>query len=368
MTTLLLEPNQKKPKKHIRLPNGFGSIVTLSGSRRRPFQARKTLGFNEKNYPIYKTIGYFEDWMGAYTALVIYNQNNGASVIKYEKPMTSENDITFREVYDRWYQRKYNNQNKELSKSSEGCTRAAYKKCKNLYDVKMSDIKAADMQNILDDFSLSHASMEHVKNLLRQTSKYALEFDIIQKDYSEFITINKKDDDESGVPFTAAEIALLWDNIEKPYVDTILIFIYTGWRANELLKMPLSNISMSGKTMIGGNKTQSGKGRTVPIHSKIFDLVEKRYSENGSRLLINDGKPIVYSIYRKIFKGALLDLGIDHTHTAHDCRHTFSTMLSDAGCDPLARKLLLGHSISDLTDRVYTHKDVSFLRNEIEKI
>lgn len=134
MGEMQLDKNKARPRKHVRLPNGFGSIVTLSGNRRRPFQARKTKGFNEKEYPIYETIGYFETWMDAFTALTIYNQNNGASMVKYETPKTCENDITFSEVYEKWYQRKYNNENRKLSNSSERCTFAAYKKCKKLYD------------------------------------------------------------------------------------------------------------------------------------------------------------------------------------------------------------------------------------------
>ena len=39
-------------------PNGYGSVVKLSGRRRNPFAVRKTIGFNEKGHPIYKTIGY----------------------------------------------------------------------------------------------------------------------------------------------------------------------------------------------------------------------------------------------------------------------------------------------------------------------
>ena len=40
-------------------PNGYGSVVRLSGNRRRPFVARKTRGWDERGYPIYDTIGYF---------------------------------------------------------------------------------------------------------------------------------------------------------------------------------------------------------------------------------------------------------------------------------------------------------------------
>ena len=34
-------------------PNGYGSVVKLSGNRRNPFAARKTKGWNDKGQPIY---------------------------------------------------------------------------------------------------------------------------------------------------------------------------------------------------------------------------------------------------------------------------------------------------------------------------
>lgn len=39
-------------------PNGFGTVVKLSGNRRNPYAVRKTAGRNEKGYPIYINIGY----------------------------------------------------------------------------------------------------------------------------------------------------------------------------------------------------------------------------------------------------------------------------------------------------------------------
>ena len=41
-------------------PNGYGTVVKLSGNRRKPYAVRKTIGFNKKGYPIYQTIGYKE--------------------------------------------------------------------------------------------------------------------------------------------------------------------------------------------------------------------------------------------------------------------------------------------------------------------
>ena len=32
-------------------PNGYGTVVKLSGNRRKPYAVRKTIGFNEKVIP-----------------------------------------------------------------------------------------------------------------------------------------------------------------------------------------------------------------------------------------------------------------------------------------------------------------------------
>lgn len=86
---------------------------------------------------------------------------------------------------------------------------AAYKKCPSLHDMAMWDIRAQNMQDILDQTELSHAMLEHIRNLFRQMYKYALQFELVAKDYSQYTRITKKDDDTQGVPFTREELSLL---------------------------------------------------------------------------------------------------------------------------------------------------------------
>lgn len=56
-------------------PNGFGGIVKLSGNRRKPYMARKTVGWNDKGHPIYKAIGYAETREEALIMLAQYNKS-----------------------------------------------------------------------------------------------------------------------------------------------------------------------------------------------------------------------------------------------------------------------------------------------------
>lgn len=56
-------------------PNGYGSVVKLSGNRRNPYAVRKTIGFNEKGHPIYVFIGYTPTREEGLVMLAKYNSN-----------------------------------------------------------------------------------------------------------------------------------------------------------------------------------------------------------------------------------------------------------------------------------------------------
>ena len=52
----------------------------------------------------------------------------------------------------------------------------------------------------------------------------------------------------------------------------------------------------------------------------------------------------------------------------HDTRHTFITAAKAAGVDEYILKMIVGHSITDVTEATYTHRTIEQLYNEICKI
>lgn len=346
----------------MRKPNGYGTVVKLSGRRRQPFEVRVNTRTDEWGYPKYDVLGRFENRIDADIALAEYNKN----------PFdVKKRDLTFKEVYQMWYDWKYVTSKKKYSQSSISCTNGAYNKCQLLHNMNMRGIRTDDMQKILDDHSLSHAYMEHIVNLLHQMGKYAEEYDIIDKDYSKFIRITKEEDDESGVPFSQEEISLIWQHVnDVPYADTVLIFIYTGWRITELLTMRTKDINLDEWTMTGGVKTTAGKNRVVPIHTGIRKLVERYYLPQNQVLMINpaNNRQMTKLAYYKIFKEVMEKCGIKEKHTPHDCRHTFTSLLDTAGANEICIDRLIGHASSTLTKKTYTHKDIEELRTAVELI
>ena len=60
----------------IRLPNGYGSVVKLSGKRRRPYMVRGGVyGYDDRGYPQYDVVGYAETREQGLTMLAEYNRN-----------------------------------------------------------------------------------------------------------------------------------------------------------------------------------------------------------------------------------------------------------------------------------------------------
>ena len=55
-------------------------------------------------------------------------------------------------------------------------------------------------------------------------------------------------------------------------------------------------------------------------------------------------------------------------HTPYDCRHTLATRADNYNLNDLCIKLIMGHSVQDITKGVYTHKTPQQLVEEVNKL
>ena len=310
--------------------NGNGSVSKLSGIRRKPYIARVTLGWDESTgRQIRKTIGTYVTQKEAQKALIDYLDN------PYDLDLSN---ILFKDVYEKWSKLKY----PKVSHSAILGYQSAYNNVEKLHNMKIKDIKARHLQEAIDSCSKGQATKKKIKFLFGQMFAYAMQNDIITKDYSEFVDIGKASEESKREPFSNKEIELLWKHIDDiEFIDTILIMIYSGFRIGELLELETKNIDLVNMTMTGGLKTEAGKNRLVPIHPKIFPLKEK-------------------------FIPIMEQLNMEHR--PHDCRHTFATLLSNANANATAIKKMIGHESYATTEKIYTHKDIEELRKNVELI
>lgn len=359
--------NNLKVGVYMKLPNGFGSVYKLSGKRRNPWIARKTTGWEKndttkRDRQIYITIGYYPTRQDALSALVNYNEN----------PYDIKTDtITFAEVYTRWSDTHF----KTIVKSAQRTWVSAYNHSSAIHDMRMKDIRPNHLEETINHADVGQSTKQRMKSLYNLMYKYAMKYEIVDKDYASLCdSVKRGKPTIVRVPYTNEELQSLWDNVSFPFVDMVLIGIYSGWRPQELAILKIEDVSITDWTYFGGLKTDAGRNRCVPIHPKVRQLVTDNYNtavKLGSAYLFNDengqqGTHLTYDKYRGRFEKINKKLGM--SHRPHDTRHTFITKAKEADVNEFVLKLMVGHAIEDITEKVYTHRTMSQLHDEISKI
>ena len=344
----------------MRLPNGYGCIRKLSGNRRKPYHVSKKVGeeTNDKTLKvksIYKTIGYCKTKAEALQMLADFNKEP----YNLDKP-----DVTFEEVYEEWY----GTVESTLSRSRIAAFRSVYKYFEPIYGSSFKSLKTRDFERLIEGMSRTMKVLG--KDLLSQLYKHALRYEYCNKDYSKLIVLNTDltPQSEKSV-FTKDEIKRLWQNKDNQIVKMILLSLYTGVRPAELFMITVDNVFITDRYFVTGVKTESGKNRKVPVHKDIVGLISEAYqfavSNNQTYLFENprNNNQYTHVSYPSRFKAVCGD-----QHTPYDTRHSFITYAKSSGVNDYLLKRIVGHSISDITEKVYNHVDVKRLVEEIDKV
>lgn len=175
------------------------------------------------------------------------------------------------------------------------------------------------------------------------------------------------DEDQIHKPFTAEELALLWENSTDKAAQLALIYCYSGLRPSELIKIKTSNVYLEDRYMVGGIKTRAGKNRVIPIAEKIYKFIVAMYNPQNEYLLTDYDGPLPYgSLNWRYWTPLMAKLNLDHL--PHDGRHTCATLLDNADVNKTIVKKILGHAGDDVTEKVYTHKTIQQLVEAINLI
>lgn len=376
----------KKSKKHRRLPNGFGSISKIDNKNlRKRYRAMVTIeklpdGTCKRR--ILQPEGYFETYNDAYNALAEYHKN----------PYDLDSILTVKELYEKWSEQYFPTLKNRSSIRTVTC---AWAYCSSIYSMRAADVRPRHIKGCMEEGVAIFNREEHhptphtkarIKSMFNLMFDYALEYEIVDKNYARSfdlsgeITENIRRDTKEHIPYTEEEMEKLWNNANIiPYTDVVLIQCYSGWRPQELGLIRMEDVNLEEGYFRGGMKTEAGTNRIVPIHPRIRPLVEARYQEAkqlGSEYLINctdttthrSSLLLTYDKYQHRFAKIRDRLGLNPEHRAHDGRKQFITMAKKAGVDEYAIKYIVGHTITDLTERVYTQREFSWLQEEIQKI
>ena len=318
-------------RKALKRANGTGTVYKLSGRRARPWVAAKNR----------VVIGYYERKTDALDAL---ERLNG-------KPLTERYNMTFAEVFEEWKAEHY----KEIGKQSIRSYDAAFKVFASLHDKKFRDLRTADFQAVLaPHMGKSRSTVSKHKNLITQMSEWAMREEICTTNFAQFIKVPEAVKKEKDI-FTEEDI----QKLEKDGSDAakiVLMLLSTGMRIGELFGLPVADYH--GTYVVGGEKTDAGRNRVIPIRPEGRQYFEYFVARATGELLISgySGQKVVENFRKRDFYPLLDRLGISKK-TPHATRHTYASRAVKEGLAPEMLQKILGHADYSTTANVYTHID-----------
>lgn len=388
--------------------NGKGSAIKLNGkNRNNPWGARITIGRDINGLSIRLFIGFFKTKLDTLVFLENYHKEPFSIYIqkkKYDRIITfpkepyplvpidnpkkiietkvKKENYTYQQLFEEFQLLKMpNKEERELEKHyhihpKNKLTHAysrqmitAFHNTEPLHDKVYKELRTSDFQAYLNSCGKSYPSLKQMVNLFMKLDEYALQEDIIEKGYAQHVVISRTSNPPRNhkrrTPLSYEHIQYLWkiqpEDFKEEFVkDILLIALYTGARAEELLFIFTKNIFLSQNYFVAGLKTKAGINREIPIHPDIKPIIEKYYNKDNEFLFMQpNGQRCNYDYYQYHYKNNfnLKHPFLEH-HTAHECRHTFRTELERLNIKKVIINSIMGHKSDDVGEDIYTHISV----------
>lgn len=330
----------RDPRKALKRANGTGTVYKLQGRRRRPWVAAKGK----------VVVGYYETKTAALEAL------NGLS----GRSLDERYNMTFSDVFEAWKKEHY----REITDAGRETYNTAYKVFAPLHEKKFRDLRTGDFQAVIDPhMDKAHSTVSKYKQLITQMSAWAIREELITTNFAKFVRLPENVKKEKEI-FSDSDIKKL----EKDGSETakiVLMLIYTGMRIGELFELPLENYHKT--YVVGGEKTEAGKNRIIPIRKEGRKYFEYFAEHADGPLLLSGytGQKVINNFRRRDYYPLLERLGIGRK-TPHATRHTYASHARKANVPPEILQKILGHADYQTTANIYVHTDVNELLAAVE--
>lgn len=332
----------REPRKALKRPNGTGTVYKLQGRRHHPWVAAKSKVI----------IGYFETKTAAIETL---NRLSGHD-------LSERYNMTFNEVFEAWKLEHY----KEITAAGQQSYDTAFEVFKTLHKKVFRTLRTADFQRVVDQhMHKSHSTVSKYKQLLTQMSKWAMREEIIATNLASFVRVPANVKKEKEI-FTDEDILKLEkDGSEAARI--VLMLLATGMRIGELFSLPLKDYH--GTYIIGGEKTEAGRNRNIPIRPEGRCHFEYFASIANGYLLLSGyvGEKVAANFRRRDYYPLLERLKIERK-TPHATRHTYTTRAVKENMKPEILQKILGHANYSTTADVYTHVDIDTIVAAVEPV
>ena len=243
------------------------------------------------------------------------------------------------------------------------------------------DVKLEDLENFvatLVDVGISPKSQARILSGIRSFYRYLVLDGYLDKDPTELLESPNLGEHLPEV-LSTKEVDMIEDaiNLEKwegqRNKAIIEVLFSCGLRVSELVNLKLSDLFLDEKFVRVTGK--GSKQRLVPISDTAIRELNLWFIDRDAMENIKPGEEDYVFLNRRghhltrtmiliMVKQYARDAGIEKTISPHTFRHSFATALLEGGADLRAIQAMLGHE-RIATTVIYTHIDMSTLRNEI---
>ncbi|WP_289761260.1 tyrosine-type recombinase/integrase [Lactobacillus intestinalis] len=285
-------------------------------------------------------------------------------------------DISLTDYYHRWY---------ETYKGNSSISDVTKKRYLNFYrvikryfkDTKIRNIKKLDYQQFINWYGKNHAqkSVSKLNGAVRQCVSYAIDEDILAKDFTHNVQLTHNKDKELRVEYlNSNEIKILKNavidglNAHNTSRYMILTAIYTGMRKEEIQALTWNDIDeLHGTISINkawddvkkdfkSTKTMKSK-RIISVNRELLHHLDDLKSNNSTMIFRNVFGTIPTSTaLNKCLRNIMKQNNIEKQHFHfHSLRHVHVAYLISKGIDIYAISKRLGHSNVSITLNTYSY-------------
>lgn len=288
--------------------------------------------------------------------------------IQAEKRSQAYQSITFKEYLDEFYISWVMKNRRDALNTINRMNNTF----KPLHTLKLTDINKAVINKFLHEYQVEHSVTDTTLNRMLANIKGAFtkayEFGYTSANTIRGIKTFKESphkirylsDDEKQRLFDSLDTA------EKYVRDIVITAYYTGMRRGELFALQWKDIDFNACHIhVDKDKSKSGKGRNIPMHSKVIDLIKNIECQNKNDYVFKSpvtGAKLdnISKSWATLMKNAEID-----SFRFHDLRHNFASTLVMKGVELASVRELLGHSDFKMTLR-YAHLSPSYKKKDID--
>lgn len=157
---------------------------------------------------------------------------------------------------------------------------------------------------------------------------------------------------------TNAESTRLINACDPDFRSLVKAALFTGCRCGELTRLRVADVRLDTGMVYVSPEAKSGKGRHVPLSDDGLDFFRTAIAGKvgGEHVFTrSDGDPWGKNHHVRPLKEACTRAKIEPAVSFHELRHTYASLLAQAGADLLTISKLLGHADTRITSRHYAH-------------